>query len=694
MPPKKILVTEDEAIVAMDIKQRLENQGFEVTATVATGADAIRSIEANRPDLALMDIHIRGDIDGIETAARIHEHHQIPVIFLTANSDTATIDRAKTVGPVAYLLKPFDDRELKASIDIALYRHQLECELRDQKEWWYTALNSIGDAVMTVDTESMVTFLNPVAERLTQINLAQATGSPIEEVFVLLSEDTGEPMQAPVKKSLEIGETFLLSNHSALLRPDKSLLPIEHSSAPIFSQKGDIIGAVLVFHDATERRTREAEAKIYKEKLEKTVDERTAELLNANEQLRLEIKERERIQGEQGKLQEQLKKAERMEALGLLAGGVAHDLNNILSPILGYPEMILMDLPEDSPFREDLRIIEESAQTAAGVIQDLLTLARRGRYEMRPTDLNGIVRAYAGSANFNGLIASAPGVRVVFELDEETELVSGSPTHLTKTLMNLVTNAFEAMPTEGTLTISSERRFLDELLSGYSDIAAGDYVLLRVRDTGVGIEPKDRDKIFEPYYSRKELGASSGSGLGLSIVFGVMKDHNGYWDVFSEVGEGTEFILYFPTSDAPQREDPVRVETIGGSESLLIVDDVEELRTLSMKYLARLGYQVAAVNSGREAVEYLETNPADLVLLDMIMEPGFDGLETFREILKEHPEQKVLILSGYSANDRVQEALRLGARGFVGKPFSLPDLAHSVRQGLQESPAGVGAATT
>lgn len=682
MSRKKILVTEDEAIVAMDIKQRLEAQGFRVTATVATGADAIRSIEDNRPDLVLMDIQIRGNIDGIETAAMVHERFQVPVIFLTANSDTSTIDRAKTVGPTAYLLKPFDDRELKASIDIALYRHELECALRNQKEWWYTALNSIGDAVVTVDTQSKVTFLNPAAEKLTQINLSEATGSPLDDVFVLVNEETGEPIKTPVQTSLEAGATVLLSNHSALIRPDESLLPIEHTAAPIFSQEREIIGAILVFHDATQSRERETRARAHQVELKRQVDARTAELLEANEQLRQEIKERERMEAERVRLQNQLKKAEKMESLGMLAGGVAHDLNNILSPILGYPGLIMAGLPQNSPFIKDLKTIEKSAQTAADVIQDLLTLARRRRYEMEATDINEVINGFAESATFTELAASKPGIDVVFELEDGIEPVSGSDTHLTKVLMNLVTNAFDAMAKEGTLTICSEQRHLDRLLSGYDDIVPGDYVVLRVKDTGIGIEPADREKIFEPYYSRKALGRSSGSGLGLSIVFGVVKDHNGYWDLTSEVGKGTEFITYFPTSSVPPKEKPVVVEEKGGQETLLIVDDVPELRDLSSKYLSSLGYQVSSVTCGREAVEYLEEAEADLVLLDMIMEPDFDGLDTFREILKEHPNQKVLILSGYSENERVQKAMQLGAQGFVGKPFSLQDLAQSVRQGL------------
>ncbi|MFH1313810.1 MAG: ATP-binding protein [Candidatus Eisenbacteria bacterium] len=253
-------------------------------------------------------------------------------------------------------------------------------------------------------------------------------------------------------------------------------------------------------------------------------------------------------------LQEQLERARRMESLGILAGGVAHDLNNMLGPVVGYPDIILRRMPEDSPFREQIGRIGTAAQAAAQVIQDLLTLARRGRYQMGPTDLNEVVEAYLDSPGFIQISTERPDVVLSFNLDSGIAKISGSSSHLSKVVMNLVINAYEAMPDGGELIIETSQRYTEALLGGYGDVEPGDYIVLRIRDTGVGIHPDILGNIFEPYYSSKEM-AASGSGLGLAVVYGIMKDHKGYYDVFSDVGTGTEFILYFPVMPVPAIEE-------------------------------------------------------------------------------------------------------------------------------------------
>lgn len=398
-----------------------------------------------------------------------------------------------------------------------------------------------------------------------------------------------------------------------------------------------------------------------------------------------DVTERRREEKQKKQLQEKLERAERMESLGILAGGVAHDLNNMLGPVVGYAEMILRDTPEDSKIGQRVKKIGRSAQEAANVVQDLLTLARRGRYEMIPISLNEIIESYLDSPSFLKLAQLHPDVKVELKLDKAIANINGSSSHLSKVIMNLVINAFDAMPAGGKLIIETSQQYLEKLLGGHQKVEYRDYILLRVRDTGVGIEPNDLARIFEPYYSKKKMGAS-GSGLGLSVVYGVVKDHKGYYDILSTIGKGTEFILYFPVSNVEVQEQHEDEANIEGDETVLLVDDVQGQREMASELISDLGYDVTTAANGRKAVEYLKTKSVDIVVLDMIMEPDFDGLDTYREIVKMHLGQRAVIVSGFSATDRVVEAQRLGAGGYIKKPFTCNAIGKAIREELDKKP--------
>lgn len=392
-----------------------------------------------------------------------------------------------------------------------------------------------------------------------------------------------------------------------------------------------------------------------------------------------DITERKRSDERQKELQEHLNKAEKMESLGLLAGGVAHDLNNMLGPMVAYPDLILEQLEEQSGLRKHVRTIGTAARAAASVIQDLLTLARRGRYEMCPTNLNEVVDEYLESPSFLRLTREHPEILVTLELDKTIANLYGSGPHLSKVVMNLITNAFDAMPGGGELTVKTHQMCIKEFDARHVDVVPGDYVLLRVRDTGMGIDEKDLDKIFEPYYSKKKMG-SSGSGLGLAVVYGIVKDHQGWYNIESTVGEGTEFILNFPVSTEEVKQEDSASVILTGKESVLIVDDDEGQREVASDLLLSLGYRVATARNGHEAVKYLTKHTVDIVVLDMIMEDGFDGLDTYVEILKLHPEQKAIIVSGFSATERVSRMQALGAGQYIRKPYNRQTLGLAIRE--------------
>ncbi|HMK64474.1 MAG TPA: PAS domain S-box protein, partial [Thermodesulfobacteriota bacterium] len=343
-----------------------------------------------------------------------------------------------------------------------------------------------------------------------------------------------------------------------------------------------------------------------------------------------DISEYKRVEKEKRILKEQLQRAEKMEALGTLAGGVAHDLNNVLGIIVGYSEMTLYDLEPTSTLRPALKNIMEGSQKAAAIVQDLLTLARRGVADRKVVNLNSIVSDCRFSPEFKGLSSFHPALIVKLDLEPDLLNIAGSSVHLGKTLFNLISNAAEAMPKGGTVTIKTANRYLDKPIQGHDEVREGDYVVLSVTDNGEGIEEKDIRRIFEPFYTKKVMGRS-GTGLGLAVVWGTVKDHFGYIDVTSEEGKGSTFTLYFPVT----REEMAVIEKVvptneysGKGESVLVIDDVKGQRDLAEHMLSKLNYRVSTVPSGEEAVNYLKENRVDLLVLDMIMDPGMDGLDT------------------------------------------------------------------
>jgi len=373
-----------------------------------------------------------------------------------------------------------------------------------------------------------------------------------------------------------------------------------------------------------------------------------------------------------------------MEALGTLAGGVAHDLNNVLGVLVGYSELLIEKIPESSPLKRYAENILKSGVRGAAIIQDLLTLARRGVAVSEAVNLNRIASDYFKTPEFENLKSCHPHVAFNIDLEKDLLNIKGSSVHLGKMLMNLVSNAAEAISERGEVMIRTENKYLDSPIQGYDEMQEGDYVVLTVSDNGGGISAKDIGKIFEPFYTKKVMG-KSGTGLGLAVVWGTVKDHDGYIDVKSEAQKETVFSLYFPvTRDevAPERKSLLPEAFMGKGESILVVDDVKEQRELAMTMLTRLGYLVATVSGGGAAIEYLETNRADLIVLDMIMDPGMDGLETYQRIIETHPNQKAVIVSGYSETDRVKKAQELGAGAYVRKPYVMEKIGLAIRKQL------------
>jgi signal transduction histidine kinase/ActR/RegA family two-component response regulator len=426
------------------------------------------------------------------------------------------------------------------------------------------------------------------------------------------------------------------------------------------------------------------------EDLTQTLERRNDELLESNLLLRCEIAERVRAEEERKKCENRLQAAQKMEAIGTLAGGVAHDLNNILGGIVGYPDLLLEELPRHSPLRDTIEIIKKSGIKAAAIVNDMLTLARRRIESTDVVNLNSVVSDYCTSPEFETLKRFHPLVNVEVCTDLKLMNIHGSLFHLSKVLMNLVSNATEAMPNGGGILISTENRDISSQTGKYEEVKDGSYVVLCVADTGIGIPAKDLERIFEPFYSKKKMGRS-GTGLGMAVVLGSVKDHNGYIDVESVEGKGTKFTLYFPSTmeqAAPAKTPVPKTDLRGRGESILVVDDVKEQREIASRILSVLGYSVQTLSSGEEAIEYLRGASADLLILDMLMEPGMDGLETYKRIAKLHPGQKAIIATGFAETAQIKEALQSGVGRYLKKPYLIDEIGLAVKAELGKRPNG------
>jgi signal transduction histidine kinase/ActR/RegA family two-component response regulator len=426
------------------------------------------------------------------------------------------------------------------------------------------------------------------------------------------------------------------------------------------------------------------------EELAETLEKQNEELLQANQLLKCEIAERVRAEEERQKYENRLRNAEKTEAIGVLAGGVAHDLNNILGGIVGYPELLLEDLPIESPLRDKVEAIRKLGIKAAAIVNDMLTLARRRIEFTEVVDLNSVVLDYCSSLEFDTLKKYHPLVEIEIRTDPNLMNICGLHFHMSKVIMNLVSNAAEAMPDGGKILITTENREIGEEQSSSEEIKKGKYSVLSVSDTGIGIPAEDLQRIFEPFYSKKKMGRS-GTGLGMAVVWGTVTDYKGYIDIDSVEGKGTTFTLYIPSTEeqvAPARPPMPKTELRGRGESILIVDDAEEQREMASNILQELGYSVRTLGSGEEAIDYLNRATVDLLILDMLMEPGMDGLETYRKIAEIHPGQKAIITTGYAETTRIKEALQAGVGCYLKKPYRIDEIGLAVKAVLENQVNG------
>ncbi len=532
------------------------------------------------------------------------------------------------------------ERRVKELEKKAVQHKQVEGALRESEEKYGRIVATAQEGIWMIDSEAHTTYVNQ--------RLAEMFGYTVKEMLGRSAFDfIDESKREEVKRRIERRKRGIKDEYDfEFKRKDGSVLWATVSANPMFDDDGQFIGNFSMISDISDRK-------------------RTEEALRESE--------------------EKLFRSKKMESMGLLAGGVAHDLNNVLSGIVSYPELLLMDLPEDSKLRKPIETMQKSGHRAAAIVEDLLTVARGVATTKEPLNLNELIGDYLNSPEFKKLEQFHPTVTVKTNLDTDLLNISGSDVHIRKIVMNLISNASEAIEGSGNVTISTINRYIDRPLRGYDDVSIGEYAVLSVSDDGLGISSDDLERIFEPFYTKKVMGRS-GTGLGLAVVWNVMQDHKGYIDVTTDEN-GTIFELYFPTTrdEISDKESSIPIgDYKGNGETILVVDDVENQRDISCKMLDTLGYKTKAVSSGKEAVEYLKKHSVDLILLDMIMDPGINGRETYERVIEIHPNQKAIIVSGFVETDEVKAAQKLGAGKYIKKPYTIEKIGLAVKEELEK----------
>ncbi|MGD0046912.1 MAG: response regulator [Bryobacteraceae bacterium] len=628
---KQILVVEDEGLIADDIQRRLERLGYEVPVIACSGEEALRFARNMAFDLVLMDIRLHGEMDGIATAQALKDELQTPVVYLTAHADADTVSRATVTEPLGYILKPIGDLNLRSTVQIALYKHEMERRLRSSEAWLSTTLRSVGDGIVATDPAGEIIFVNAMAEQLTGWTGAEAIGRPLMDVL-RLNDSAGRAAGNPVFDLLPDERRSCL-----LISKTGTGTPVEVSCSENRSEE-ERLGSVLVVRDIRVRREMEA----------------------------------------------RLIQSQRLEAIANLAGGLAHDFNNLLMVILGYAEELETELKDDRD-RERATEIKRAATLAGSISKQLLTLSRRDVSRTELLDVNAVI------AEIQPLIARSLGTgrTLALELSTPAGMVRSDRNRLKQVFLNLALNARDAMPRGGEMRISSSAAEVTADSPRWRGYRPGSYVRIQVTDSGQGMDEPTLARIFEPFFTTKQPGA--GTGLGLAIVHAIVVQNGGYIGASSEIGKGTSFEILLPRAEMPKNVGDTG-ETVAVNESaptVLLVDDEDGIRRLMHVCLQREGYQLLQERDAEEAERIAKSfaGPIHVLVTDVAL-PGMSGLQLAERLKPLRPEMKTLFVSGCMPAE-------VGTAGLppaevLAKPFRGLELVKRVRSLLLRPPALAG----
>ena len=765
----RILIVEDELLIAKGIQRCLRTYNYSDTHIALNGEKAIDKVADIHPNIILMDIMLKEGIDGIQTAKEIRSRYDIPVIYLTSYSDKETLERAKQTEPYGYILKPFGEKELVSCIEIALYKHKMEKRLKKREKWYSTVLKSIGDAVITTDPNGIITFINPVAEKVTGYEYKEAVGQKLSNIFVTVKEDTAASIQDPITHVLKEGLSLNPGKDIILIARDGTKKLIIESIAPITDDEGTIAGNVIVFQDFTEHKKMERELADSEERFRSMVNAITSYTYS------VEVKEdntistthsagcltvtgyspqdykadpflwytmifpedREKIEAyikqlfsgkqvsafehrlihrdgnvvwvrnttvpyfsadgrlnrydsvienitEKKRLEEMLLHSQKMDAVGKLTGGIAHDFNNLLTAIIGFAQILQLEIGADQRFHYLVQQILLPAERATNLIKALLSFSRKQVINPKPVDLNEVI--YAIEKLLQRLIGD--NIDITTDLAEQELTIMADTTQIEQVIMNLATNARDAMPEGGALIIRTEVQELDNdfIQTHRFQGQPGKFVLLSIQDTGKGMTKETLSRIFEPFFTSKEEG--KGTGLGLSVTYGIVEQHNGYIKASSEPGQGAKFEIYLPwiMEKSGIRDVKSTSHLKAGVETILIVEDNDPVRKVLKEWLEMAGYTVLEADNGESAIRiYQEYHDiVQILLIDMVI-PKMSGEMVYEAIKKMNHSIKVLFMSGYSENLSQKKDDIGRSFDFLIKPILPIELLRKVREVLDKA---------
>ncbi len=633
MSGENVLVVEDERVVALDIKTQLERFGYIVPATFARAEDALAYLASEPPDLVLMDIHLAGKLDGITAAGRIRRDYHLPVILLTAYSDEATIERARASKPYAYLIKPFNAKELRTSIVIALERHALENQVRERQMILDTVVENVGEGILLCDRDETVRYANGIAASMLGVEQRELENEPLGAV-VRFEEGVG------------IEEAISSRGYATLCSRRGEGVPVDIRMAEV--PGGD---RVYVLQDAREY-----------------IDH-----------------ERELLQKE-----EQLSHARKMEAIGRLAGGIAHEFNNLLTVIMGYARLVADAAGEDEDpewIRRNAEGILNAAAGSTGMVRQLLSFGRYEEHKPQRLSLNTTV------GNLDRVLTRLMGENIAVHLAMEEDLppVMVDPGRIEQSLMNLVINARDAMSSGGVLSISTRSVSLESphtVVSG--ELAPGWYVTLSVADTGKGIERTTLSRIFEPFFTTKDRG--EGTGLGLAAVYSTVEQAGGFLDVESRPEKGTVFTIYLPATDGGETTDALDegrthrdTAALSGTGRVLMVIPDQNIRKMLAQLFSGYGYIVYESSNPGEALILVEElgESFDVTICDFAM-PLISGIRFLKRVERAAPGKPSVLLLDPADHLEEQDFDQLREARALRKPFSPERILEIVREAMVE----------
>jgi PAS domain S-box-containing protein len=645
-----ILVVEDERVVARDIQESLLRMGYDVVGLAASSTECLAHAEERRPDLVLMDIRIEGALDGIETARILRSRFDVPVIFLTAYADDQTVARAKETEALGYILKPFRAGELKSAVEIALFKHQTELRTKLRERWFATTLRAIGDAVMAVDPDGRVNFANPVAEALLGRPTDELVGRALPDVFKPIDERTRAPIELPSPNDVLAGKSTPLVEGTAILGPDGER-PIEDSLSPIVDDKGQLLGAVIVFRDVTEAR----------------------------------------------RMRERVALSERLASLGTLAAGVAHEINNPLTYVLGNASVVARELER---VHEAVRERRESAGTLLDMVAErthslaeALLAIQDGAERIRSivVDLRAFSRSETGERPGDVRSALDWAIRVIEpELRLRARLVTNliplptvraSGSHLGQVFLNLLLNAAQAIP---------DGPRADNVIEISTSLDPHGFAVIDIEDSGSGMTPEVRKRIFEPFFTTKPVG--TGTGLGLSLCHGIVSSAGGRIEVETELGAGSRFRVYLPLAAASERPDSLdpKSDTPARKSRVLVIDDETQVGTAIRRILNE--HDVVSTTTAVDALELLGRDRAfELILCDVAM-AELSGRDFYERLLQIAPElaNRVVFMSGGAFTPDIERFLKTTTHPCLTKPFGAAELRDQVNALLKKLARSAG----